>query len=126
MENSPPRGIPGTGIPGTRYLIAGRLAVDQSSGTGLPNLVAEYSLAVSTPGSGGLAPALRRYVFGAGGEPLVQYEGSGNRHALVAARLRARQRGRAEHGNGEANAINSYDEYGIPGASEYEANSTPT
>jgi RHS repeat-associated protein len=59
----------------------------------------------------------RRYVFGPGtDEPLVWYEGSGT---LDRRWLHADERGSvvaASDGSGVATQINSYDEYGIPGA----------
>ena len=59
---------------------------------------------------------LRRYVHGAGGEPLVWYEGTGTsaRHWL-----HADERGSVialSNDAGTLTNVNSYDEYGIPGA----------
>jgi RHS repeat-associated protein len=68
-------------------------------------------------GAGTGYPLLRRYVYGPNGdEPLVWYEGSGtnDRRYLV-----ADERGSivaVTDGTGAASALNSYDEYGIPGA----------
>lgn len=61
---------------------------------------------------------LRRYVFGPGtDEPLVWYEGAGTNDRRW---LMADERGSVvavTDGNGNPIALNSYDEYGIPGAS---------
>lgn len=63
---------------------------------------------------------LRRYVFGPGmDEPLVQYEGSGT---ATRRWLHADERGSiiaVSDASGATFAKNSYDEYGIPGSSNY-------
>jgi RHS repeat-associated protein len=75
------------------------------------NMVGEYLWGVS-------ANPQRRYVYGAGpDEPLVWYEGSGtsDKRWLV-----ADERGSVvavTNASGSATSINTYDEYGIPGAS---------
>ncbi len=60
---------------------------------------------------------LRRYVHGpAGDEPIVWYEGSGtsDRRWLVADRLGSVVA--VTDGSGNATAVNTYDEYGVPGS----------
>ena len=72
------------------------------------NMLAEYD------GSNALQ---RRFVFGPGGQPIVQYEGSGTTTRRF---LSSDERGSivsATDSSGTLIGINSYDEYGIPGAS---------
>lgn len=72
--------------------------------------------AIEVSYNGGAGPVARRYVFGPGtDEPLVAYEGSGT---AVRRYLHADERGSiiaVSDDSGSAIAINTYDEYGIPG-----------
>ena len=75
------------------------------------NIIGEYLF--------GASPSLqRRYVYGAGtDEPLVWYEGTGTSDKRW---LMADERGSVvavTNASGSATSINTYDEYGIPGAS---------
>ncbi len=87
-----------------------RFGYDPGSGSGAgSSLIVEYN------GSNNVA---RRYVHGPGAdEPLVWYEGSGTADRRW---LHADERGSViavSNGSGSATNVNSYDEYGIPGAS---------
>jgi YD repeat-containing protein len=112
-EQNRPAQVGGSGSLGLAYDPAGRLYSTDPGGVPTRMLYDGADVIAEYDGAGAL---LRRYVHGAGeDEPMVSYDAAGNRSWLL-----ADAQGSIialTNAAGAATAINTYDEYGRPGAS---------